>query len=375
RALLLAALLAAPLLAGCTLSERPATEPGPSYAEQGFNGTNWPDLHGATVRVLAYKSFSSVFDDHRKQFENLTNGTLVLVTAEDSGKALERAIRERGNPSFDVVYGVDNVLLGKARRGGAFEAYQPVLAERIAPEYRFVEDWIATPVTHGYIAVNVDPLRSTSLASLEELKQHAGLFVTEDPRLSTPGLGFLIATVATYGEASPDRYDYLDYWTDLLRGGALVVPDWTVAYENHFSGGYGASYGRADKAIVTSYTTSPAYELYYNPDGMLNQVLTAPNATFHQIQTVGIAKGTPNRAAAEAFIEYALTDQAQALAAPGEAIYPVVRNVSTDAVYGENDPEPGTFSPAPFTAAELDAGVERWVREWTDLYERLRAEA
>lgn len=371
--LVLALALALP---GCVLfPPDEAGAPTGSYRALGFDGERWPDLHGAKVTVLAYSSFAYAFGEHADAFRNLTNASVVLVTEDDAGQVLQRALAERGAPSFDVIYGIDNVLAGKAIREGVFRPYEPLLGARVDRAYDFLPGHQATPVTHGYVAVNVDPRADLTVDDLDDLRAHASQFVTEDPRTSTPGLGFLVATVATYGEVATDRYDYVDYWNDLFRGGALVVADWTIAYAGHFTGGYGQFEEGAtvDRAIVTSYTTSPAYEMHYGYDRLNTNVL-APNATFHQIQTMGIANGTRNAVAAEAWIEFALTDAFQARAAPGEAIYPVVaETASAAAVYQGRDPAPGSFAPAGFTYAELDANVDRWVREWTAAYETHQA--
>ena len=63
--------------------------------------------------------------------------------------------------------------------------------------------------------------------SLEELTQpdYAGLLVTENPATSSPGLAFLMATIAHFGEK-----DYLAYWEDLAANGLVVASDWETAY-------------------------------------------------------------------------------------------------------------------------------------------------
>ncbi|HEX2065736.1 MAG TPA: hypothetical protein VHI93_02890, partial [Candidatus Thermoplasmatota archaeon] len=130
--------------------------------------------------------------------------------------------------------------------------------------------------------------------------------------------------------------------------------------------------GRADKPIVNSYTTSPAYEAYSGSTAPAH-VLIAPKSTFHQVETMAIARGTRNLAAAQAWIEFTLTDAYQELQAPQNAVYPVVAGIDVAGVFGGADPAPGTFQDAGFTSAQLGANVERWVREWTELYERHRA--
>ncbi|HEX2066968.1 MAG TPA: hypothetical protein VHI93_09170, partial [Candidatus Thermoplasmatota archaeon] len=156
-------LLAAPLLAGC--AQPPASSA--TYAEMGFRGdptgrdaSKWPDLAGQTVTILDQGAFDYLFSAAKPLFENLTGATLRHVAAADAGDALQRALREAGDPSFDVVYGIDNVLLPKAVQGQAFTPYRPLHADRIDGTLVFFDPggpWHATPVDHGYTAINVDP--------------------------------------------------------------------------------------------------------------------------------------------------------------------------------------------------------------------------
>lgn len=360
------------ILPGC-LGGAPADDT--TYADLGFDGTNWPDLHGAKVVVLDHGAFDYVFGPAKERFDALTNGSLEHIAARDTGAALERAIRERDRPSFDVVYGLDNAYLGKAVAERALRPYTPLLAARVNASYVFFDadqPWPATPADHGYVAVNVDPRAGIEVASLGDLRGHAGRFVTQDPRTSSPGLGFLLATIATYPEGA--AYDWQDYWQDLFDGGVTVTPDWTSAYTQHFTGGYGQWEDgfSGTKPIVTSYTTSPAYEMFYaNPEQ--NALVLAPDATFHQVETVAIAANARNLAGAQAFVEFVLTDDFQDLHAEANAVYPVVDGIDVARVYGGVDPAPGSFQPARLDHTTLAANVERWVRAWTDLYEAHQA--
>lgn len=371
----LATLLLLPaLVAGCLADDAEDASTG-TYAEMGFDGTTWPDLRGARVVVLDHGAFGYVFGPAKERFEALTNGTLEHIAAQDAGDALNRAIREKDAPSFDVVYGLDNAYLGKAVAADALTPYTPVTADRVNASYVFfgdVQPWPATPADHGYIAVNVDPRSGLTVNDLASVGRNADRFVTPDPRTSSPGLGFLLATIATYGEGSV--YDWQDYWTDLFDGGVTITPDWTTAYAGRFTGGYGQYEAgfTGDKPLATSYTTSPAYELYYGAETE-NQVVLAAESTFHQIETAAIVANPRDLAAAQAFIEFVLSDGFQELHAEYNAVYPVVDGIDVAKVYGGVDPAPGSFEAAELDYTTLAANVERWVREWTDLYEEHQA--
>ncbi len=350
------------------------------YADMGFDGTTWPSLEGKSLTILDHGAFEFAFDAAQELFTELTGATVTHVGADDAGTALQLAMQdqEAGGGSFDVIYGIDNSLMTKAIAGDIFESYTPYTADRIEPRFRFVPTddegaWMATPVDRGYIAVNIDPRANVTAESMNDLVGLADQFVTEDPRFSSPGLGFLLATVATYGEDC-----YLGYWDALFENGVTVTSGWTEAYVDRFSGGYGQwnDGSRSDKPIVTSYTSSPAYEVYYGSE-ILNDNLLAPESVFEQIQTMGILNGTENRIVAEAWIEFTLSDAFQALAAPNNAIYPVVdtplSRQSVKDVYGNNDPYPRDLVVANLDYETIGTGVEGWVQDWADLYDLHRA--
>lgn len=373
------------LLAGC-ISPTPAQESldmdvpaSLLVAPVDAQSLDWPDFHGETLRILDHGAFDYAFDSVKPLFEILTNSTVEHTGASDAGTALEQAITEAGAPTFDVLYGVDNAYWVRAMETDVFHPYTPKLAPRVHEQFVFFDDaqWPATPVDHGYIALNVDPrhesLNGTTIESLEDVRDHADLFVTEDPRTSSPGLGFLLATVAAYPEGG--MYDWQDYWMDLFAGGVLVTSGWSEAYETHFSGGYGIwTEGHlGDRPIVTSYTTSPAYEAYYEASEIAEVLLGDAQhpAISGQIQTMGILRGTEHLALAQAWIEFTLTVQFQAQAALSNAIYPVDADVDTDGVYGDLDVEPQDLDVAWADPSTLD--LQDLLHTWTDLYEAAQA--
>lgn len=379
-ALLFSLVLAALALAGCHEPLYGEEAAQPSYSALGFDGHTWPRLDGETLTILDHGAFAA-FDSAAAAFEELTGIHVVHMEAADTGSMLNRAILEAGDPSFDIIYGVDNILLKKALDEHIFAAYEPLGASSIDPAYLFFDadhdGWYATPVDHGYIGLNVDvdhaSLADATIVDLFDVRHHADTFVTQDPRTSTPGLGFMLATIGTYGQATANNpYSWHDYWNDLFEGGVLVTADWSTAYMGHFSAaGEWVGESARDRAIVTSYTESPAYEGYFGmPPADLAAPMVVDSSTFHQIQTMAIARGTHNMAAAQAWIEFTLTDAFQVLAAPENAVYPVTTSAAAAAsvaeTYGDLDPEPGTFAPAAIPYETIGDNLERWIGEWVE---------
>src|SRR5207342_374642 len=89
---------------------------------------------------------------------------------------------------------------------------------------------------------------------LDDLRQPAykDTLVVENPATSSPGLVFLLATIATYG---PDGWQ--GYWKDLRANGVKIADGWTQAYTVEFSG----SSGKGSYPLVVSYGSSPPAEV------------------------------------------------------------------------------------------------------------------
>ena len=109
-----------------------------------------------------------------------------------------------------------------------------------------------------------------------------------DPEASSPGFAFLLATIATYGDDG-----WQDYWQQLADGGVTVTSGWSDAYYGEFVAGGG------DKAIVTSYATSPVAEMIFAttdidepPTGVV------ADSCFRQVEFAGVLAGTEHADAA-----------------------------------------------------------------------------
>ena len=236
------------------------------------------------VVLVAYDAFTpaeGIFDAFTKE----TGVNVKVVNAGDTGTMLSKAILTAGNPEGDVMWGIDNTFLSRAREADVLESY--------------------TPVDEGDICVNFDKnwFASRKLAvptTFEDLvkPEYRNLLVVQDPTSSSPGLGFLLATVAHFGERK-----WQDYWRQLKANGVKVVSDWTAAYTVEFSG----SSGKGKYPLVVSYGSSPPAEVVYSATPIDEPPTGVMEATcFRQTEYVGVLRGTKNTEIAEKLVKYLL---------------------------------------------------------------------
>ena len=313
--------------------------------------------------VMTHDSFD-IGEDVIKAFEEANDATVVIQEAGDAGLALNRAILEKGNPSADLLYGIDNTYLGRALEEEIFDPYKSKNLDSV-PDHLILDDTNhVTPIDYAYVNLNYDKafLQDAGMSppsTLEELTdpRWKGSLVVENPASSSPGLAFLIATVSYFGE--DDDYDYLDFWRDLRD--VLVKDGWSDAYYTDFS-----KYG-GDRPLVVSYATSPAAEVFFSEveldDAPTGNILI-DKATFLQIEGMGVLKGANSRNLARKFIDFALDIQFQEDFPDKMFVYPVNREAKTPDFFKFAEVP---TRPADITPDEIGEKRETWIDAWTDV--------
>lgn len=323
-----------------------------------------------TLTVMTHDSFA-ISEDLVTQFETENNVKLVFLKSGDTGSVLNRAILTKGSPEADVFYGVDNTFLSRALDEDLFVSYAAPALAQIPAEFKLDDQNRALPVDYGDVCINYDKayFESHNMAlpqSLDDLLKpeygkgsgNEGLLVVENPAVSSPGLAFLLATIAQYGEDG-----YLDYWKALKDNGLVVVNDWSTAYYTNFSG----SSGKGAQPMVVSYASSPAVEVVYAS----TPITEAPTATlvgdgmcFRQIEFVGILKGTKNERLAQQFVDFMLGKVFQEDMPLQMFVYPVNTVAVLPEVYVK-------YNQVPETTGALDPQLiaenrDAWIQAWTD---------
>ena len=118
------------------------------------------------------------------------------------------------------------------------------------------------------------------------------------------------ATVDYFEHDEDEATDAFDWWQAMADNDAIFTSGWTEAYEIHYSGGYGewVEGHLGDAAMTVSYCHSPGVEAFYGGNWTKSTSLTLPRASFHQVEYAGVINGAAESVAANAFLEYLLSD-------------------------------------------------------------------
>jgi thiamine transport system substrate-binding protein len=330
------------------------------FAACGGGGGDAPD----EVVLVTHDSFA-VSKPVKEAFERESGLRLRILQAGDAGEALNRALLTAGNPQGDVFFGLDNNLLSRALEEDLFEPYESSELEHVAREYVLDDEHRVTPVDHGEVCLNVDrgwfatrrldPPRG--FADLID-PRYRGLLVVENPATSTPGLAFLLATIAHHGEDG-----WRAWWRRLRANDVLVVDGWEEAYTARFSGAGGS---KGERPIVVSYASSPPAEVIF-AGRKLDEAPTAVVAStcFRQVELAGVLRGAPNPDGAQQLIDFLLSPTFQRDVPLSMFVFPVREGVALPAEFERFAVVPER--PLELPPEQIGSNRDRWVREWTEI--------
>ena len=320
-----------------------------------------------TLTVITHDSFS-VSKELVTQFEEANNAKLVFIQGGDTGSVLNRLILTSVNndlPEADVFYGLDNTFLSRALEHDLFEPYQAEALAKVPAEFRLDPSNNVLPVDYGDVCINYDKAwfkenNLTLPTSLQDLTkpEYKGLLVVENPATSSPGLAFMFATIAEFGQE-----DWLTWWKAMKDNQVAVVSDWETAYYTNFSG----SSGKGPQPMVVSYASSPAAELIYAQTELSESPtasLVAPGMCWRQVEFVGILKNSPHRELAEKFVDFLFSKEFQEDVPMQMFVFPVLPEavLPEDFVTASQIPEvTGSLDPA-LIARDRD----QWINDWTE---------
>lgn len=323
-----------------------------------------PPATPTVVTLLTHDSFY-LPEELLAAFRDEQGIEIRVLAPGDAGLMVNQAVLTAGDPLADVMYGVDDTFLSRALDADLFLPYRSGALEHVPDELEADPQGRVTPVDVGHVCLNVDPeaLARAGLPEPDRLEdllapELRGTLVVENPATSSPGLAFLAATVARFGEGG-----WQGFWRDLRANDVAVASGWEDAYYGRFSGGS----GEGDRPIVVSYATSPVAEVVYGPDP---DAATAPtraveDGCIRQIEFAGILRGTGQPEAAAQVIEFLLSPEVQAAIPLAMFVHPARDDVDLPEPFLRHGLVPA--DPLVIDPVEVAAQRERWIDEWTDI--------
>ncbi len=319
----------------------------------GSGGTGGSEGAG-TVTLVTHDSFA-LSDGLLESFTEQTGYDVAVVAPGDGGALVNQLILTRDAPLGDAVYGIDTTFASRAVAEGVLEPY----TSAAAPAGFDTLDGHLTPIDQGDVCLNVDRAWFAEKgvpepATFEDLlaPEYRGLLVVTNPTTSSPGLAFLLATIAHFGEDG-----WQDYWRGLLANDVKIAEGWSDAYYVDFSGSEGAG----PRPVVLSYSSSPAAEV--GEDGT-SRTANVEATCFRQVEYAGVLAGAANPEGARALVDFLLSDAVQADIPGSMYMYPVT-GVELPADWATHAPL--AESPLALDPAVIAENRTAWLEQWAAL--------
>lgn len=245
-----------------------------------------------TLTIYTYDSFVAEWGPGGKikeAFEKTCDCTIEWVAPGDGVALLNRLKLEGRNTKADVVLGLDTNLTAEAAATGLFGKHG--LAPALAKTPIAWTDEFFMPFDFAHFAFVYDSKTvAKPPASLNDLVNGdpAQKIVLQDPRSSTPGLGFLLWMKAVYGD------DAGKAWAKLKPRILTTTPGWSEAY---------ALFTKGEAPMVLSYTTSPAVHVIVDNTDRY-KAAEFSEGHYLQIEVAGLIETSPERALAKKFLSF-----------------------------------------------------------------------
>jgi thiamine transport system substrate-binding protein len=325
----------------------------------GSDGSQRPE-----VVLVTYGAFA-LPEDAAAAFRERTGARIRVVQAGDAGSMLTKALLSAGAPEGDVIFGVDNTLAGRVAGTDLLEPYTPPGADQVPDELTLPGELgtLLTPVDTGDVCVNADATwfaerglePPSTFADLAD-PRYRDLLVVPSPVTSSPGLAFLIGTVATQGDDG-----WPDYWRRLKDNGVRVRPSWDDAYFTDYtvSGG--------DRPLVVSYASSPPAEVIFG-EGVEEPASTVVIGTcVSQVEYAGVLRGARNPELGRQLVEFMLGPEWQSALPASNFVFPAVPGTPLPPEFERWAARPQ--DPIRVDPTRIDARRDEWIEQWRSVME------
>lgn len=270
------------------------------------------------LTIYAYDSLfskGSIGELLTQKYKEKTGSELKLIIAGDAIETvneLERDARSKEGMKGHLILGVD---LSLYHRMNLLSKPLPYDLEKLKSKWvdrPFLKNLPVEflPYDYGYFAfIRNKKLKSNNPRSLLEAisPSYEKKFILEDPRTSTPGLGFFLFAHKILSN------DHPSFFKSIQRNTLTLAPGWSKAYGLFLNG---------EAPYVWSYTTSVAYHLAHQ-EFNYEAVLFEEGQPF-QVEGAVILKSHPNLTV---FLDLLLSNEIQSKIAETQWMYPVLKEV------------------------------------------------
>jgi thiamine transport system substrate-binding protein len=324
----------------------------------GCSLTSGDSSDGTRKVVLVTHDSFAMDEDVLAAFEKSSGITVDVRKVGDAGALTNQLVLTKASPIGDVAYGVDTTFASRALDEDVFVPYEVRID---GPADHALDDTNRlTAVDLGDVCLNIDPAAlaargvpaPTSYADLTK-PVYRDLLVVEDPATSSPGLAYLLGTIAALG--SENGTGWQDHWKALKANGVKVVSGWEEAYTQEFSG----SSGKGARPIVVSYASSPSAELAADGTPRTKAVL---GTCFRQVEYAGVLAGAAHADDARKVMDFLLSTEFQSQVPEQMYVYPTRADVPLPEAWEKAAPLPS--APGELPSADIQKNRERWIDEW-----------
>jgi len=311
-------------------------------------------VRGESIDLVVYDAFLAP-EGAFERFKDETGITVNILTTADTGTMVSQAVLTSGNPVGDVMFGIDNTFLCKALNNDVFLPYIPSTWDELSDSLKLDKIGRVTPVDYGDICLNYwkghFEAPPSTIADLTD-SRFSSEFVTQNPETSAPGMGFLLSSIAVFGD------DWENFWTELRANDVAIRSGWSEAYYEDF-------YSK-ERNIVTSYATSPVAEyIFADPPVESPPTAIIPDSCFRSVEFTGILRGTNSPAASALLVDFLTSGYFQELIPETNFVLPANENAELPEVFNlflEEIPNAVTISPD-----LIDTNRNIWTERWTEL--------
>jgi thiamine transport system substrate-binding protein len=303
-----------------------------------------------TLTIYTYESFVSEWGPGTKikaAFEKTCDCMVEWMAVTDGVAMLNRLKLEGSGTKADVVLGLDTNLTVEALGTGLFGPHGVDVTKAKVPGGW--SDATFLPYDYGHFAVVYDTGKMKAPpASLDELinGDPAQKIILQDPRSSTPGLGFLLWMKSVYG----DKADAA--WAKLQPRILTTAPGWSEAY---------ALFTKGEAPMVFSYVTSPAYHMTVENSARY-QAAAFSEGHYLQIEVAGVIEASPEKALGQKFLSFMLTPDFQNEIPTTNWMLPAGETTVTLPVSFSKIVKPEKT--LLYSAEEVQSNRKAWIDEW-----------